>query len=286
MHTIGLTQGCDIKFPIQAPSLSRNAVPHFLTRNREAEDLAAGILMQAGFNITDPRGIWQLNSEDAIIEFLTATLPSLENDHEWNIEASNKLNSQKNNIVRITPNFEFQGDSDRPASSGQDWLAFDVNFTTDSGKEIPKEVVQRMLASGKRSGTSKNGKQVIISNFDADTIETVLRDTNPKQENGLYYAPKAQAAYLKRLQSHYSNKEPKQPDLGVIKNLPSSIQDTLRPYQEEGIAWLYERAKQDGAALLADDMGLGKTLQTLSLIHLLKGQTDNKTVPNLSLIHI
>ena len=281
IHTIGLTQGCDIKFPIQAPSLSRNAVPHYLTRNREAEDIAASTIMQAGFNITDPRGTWQLNSEDAIIEFLTATLPSLENDHHWNIEASNKLNSQKNNIVRITPNFQLQGDSDSPASSGQDWLAFDVNFTTDGGKDIPKEVVQRMLASGKRSGTSKNGKQVIISNFDADTVETVLRDTNPRQENGLYYAPKAQAAYLKRLQSHYSNKEQRQPDLSVVKTLPAAIQDTLRPYQEEGIAWLYERALQDGAALLADDMGLGKTLQTLSLIHLLKNNAKTKTTPNI-----
>ena len=283
IHTIGLTQGCDINFPIQAPTLSRNETPRYLTRNREAEDLAAGALMQAGFNITDPRGTWQLNSTDAIIEFLTATLPSLENDYHWTVEASNKLNSQKNNIVRITPNFELRGDSDRAqtSGSGQDWLAFDVNFTTDGGKEIPKEVVQRMLASGKRSGTSKNGKQVIISNFDADTVETVLRDTNPKQENGLYYAPKAQAAYLKRLQSHYGNQELAQPDLGVIKSLPTAIQDTLRPYQEEGIAWLYERAQQDGAALLADDMGLGKTLQTLSLIHLLKEHAEGKTAANI-----
>ncbi len=281
IHTIGLRQGCDINFPILAPSPSRNAHPRYLTRNREAEDIAAGTLMQAGFNITDPRGIWQLNTEDAIIEFLTATLPSLENNHHWNIEASNKLSSQKNNIVRIIPHFELQGNANRPTSSCQDWLAFDVTFTTDSGKDIPKEVVQRMLASGKRSGSSKNGKQVIISNFDADTVETVLRDTNPRQENNLYYAPKAQAAYLKRLQSHYSNKTPKQPDLSIIKTLPAAIQETLRPYQEQGIAWLYERAQQDGAALLADDMGLGKTLQTLSLIHLLKGNAEGTTAPNI-----
>ncbi len=261
-HLIGLHDGCDIKFPIIDPEKEN----HFLTRNREAEDLAAGMLMQAGFQIIDPRGSWQMASEDAIIEFLTAQLPRLEND--WTIKTTNKLNSLKNNIVRITPSFDFKGE---PAqNSVQDWLAFDVNFNTDGGKEIPREVIQRMLASGKRSGTSKNGKRVIISNFDADTVETVLRDTNPKQENGLYYAPKMQASYLRRLQQHYSNKTPSKPDLEVIKNLPLAIQETLRPYQEEGIAWLHDRTINDGAALLADDMGLGKTLQTLSLIHLLK----------------
>ncbi|MGJ8655349.1 MAG: SNF2-related protein [Akkermansiaceae bacterium] len=272
-HTIGLTQSCDIEFPIPHPSKKN----HYLTRNRDAEDLAAGTLMQAGFQITDPRGTWQMNNEDAIIEFLTSTLPDLEHESGWKIKSSQKLNSQKNNIVRITPSFDFKGDQTQ--SSGQDWLAFDVNFKTDSGKDIPKEVIQRMLASGKRSGTSKNGKRVIISNFDADTVETVLRDTNPKQENGLYYAPKAQAAYLKRLQNHYSNKPLTKPDLSIIKNLPPEIQKTLRPYQEEGIAWLHDRTTHDGAALLADDMGLGKTLQTLSLIHLLKASNSSTPPP-------
>lgn len=272
-HTIGLHDGCKIPFPIPDPLKA----DHFLTRNRDAEDLAAGVIMQAGFQIIDPRGTWQLATEDAIIEFLTSTLPSLESESNWKIKSTNKLNSLKNNIVRITPRFDFKGGDAQ--HSGQDWLAFDVNFNTEGGNDIPKEIILRMLASGKRSGTSKNGKRVIISNFDADTIESALRDTNPSQENGLYYAPKAQAAYLKRLQQYYSQGPVKKTDLSIVKNLPLPIQKTLRPYQEEGIAWLYERTTGDGAALLADDMGLGKTLQTLSLIHLLN-ETKNPTSVN------
>lgn len=266
-HTIGIQDNCNIKFPIPNP----NKEDHFLTRNKNAEEQAAASLMQAGFNITDPNGTWQMNSEDTIIEFLTATLPNLDKQQNWTIKTNNKLNSLKNNIVRITPSFDIT--NEQTQKSGQDWLAFDLNFKTDGGKEIPKEVIQRMLASGKRTGTSKNGKRVIISNFDANTIETVLRDTNPQQENGLYYTPKAQAAYLKRLQQHYSNQTPTKPDLNITKKLPQSIQSTLRPYQKEGIAWLHDRTTNEGAALLADDMGLGKTLQTLSLIHLIKSPT-------------
>lgn len=40
----------------------------------------------------------------------------------------------------------------------------------------------------------------------------------------------------------------------------------LRPYQEEGFAWMMRLASWAGGAVLADDMGLGKTLQALSVL--------------------
>ncbi len=258
----------DIVFPLPHPTLEN----HFLSRNRDAEDTAAGMLLQAGFQIIDANGAWQISDSDAIIEFLTSTLPVLTEQKEtWLIKSSNKLSSIKNNIVRIIPDIDFKGST----GGGQDWLAFDVNFKTDLGKDIPKEVIQKMLSAGKRSGTSKNGKQVVISNFDADTLETVLRDTNPRQENGLYYAAKNQGAYLRRLKDYYNKNTEDSLDLNIIKELPDTIQSTLRTYQEEGIAWLYQRITEDSAALLADDMGLGKTLQTLSLVYLLKKKSSS-----------
>jgi superfamily II DNA or RNA helicase len=41
---------------------------------------------------------------------------------------------------------------------------------------------------------------------------------------------------------------------------------TLRPYQEDGIAWLHTLAASGQGGILADDMGLGKTLQTISVL--------------------
>ncbi len=270
----------EITFPLEDLT-NRN---HYLNRNRDAEDEAAGVLMQAGFQIVDAQGTWQLRNDDEIIDFLIATLPSLtEGAQPWEIITSSKLRSIKSNIVRVIPNFDFQGDAPM-RGSGQDWLAFDLSFQTDGGKEIPKKVIQRMLSTGKRSGTSKNGKQVIISNFDVDTIEIALRDLNPRQENGLYYAPKMQAAYLRRLQQHYSNRSESKTDLTITEALPNEILKTLRPYQTEGIAWLHDRVTNEGAALLADDMGLGKTLQTLSLLHLLKSNRSHLVVCPTSLL--
>ena len=48
--------------------------------------------------------------------------------------------------------------------------------------------------------------------------------------------------------------------------LPSQLQGVLRPYQEEGFAWLSMLADTGLAGILADEMGLGKSLQTISLL--------------------
>ncbi|MBR1368982.1 hypothetical protein RJ53_05480 [Methanocalculus chunghsingensis] len=48
--------------------------------------------------------------------------------------------------------------------------------------------------------------------------------------------------------------------------VPSSFRGTLRPYQEEGIAWLSYLTRNGIGACLADDMGLGKTIQIIAYL--------------------
>ena len=52
--------------------------------------------------------------------------------------------------------------------------------------------------------------------------------------------------------------------------LPKQLQCTVRPYQQEGIAWLAFLRRTGLHGCLADDMGLGKTLQATAII---AGQT-------------
>jgi SNF2 family DNA or RNA helicase len=51
---------------------------------------------------------------------------------------------------------------------------------------------------------------------------------------------------------------------------------TLRPYQADGVRWLWFMTKLGLGACLADDMGLGKTIQVIDLLLQLKAQTQNK----------
>ncbi len=49
-------------------------------------------------------------------------------------------------------------------------------------------------------------------------------------------------------------------------DMPSGLQASLRPYQQEGFTWLARLAAWSSGACLADDMGLGKTVQALALL--------------------
>ncbi|HET8539759.1 MAG TPA: DEAD/DEAH box helicase [Anaeromyxobacter sp.] len=51
-----------------------------------------------------------------------------------------------------------------------------------------------------------------------------------------------------------------------------ALHTTLRPYQREGVRWLWLLSRLGLGGCLADDMGLGKTVQILALLLLLKRQ--------------
>ncbi len=54
----------------------------------------------------------------------------------------------------------------------------------------------------------------------------------------------------------------------------SALHATLRPYQQAGVRWLYLLHRLGLGACLADDMGMGKTIQVLSLLLVLKQESD------------
>ncbi len=53
---------------------------------------------------------------------------------------------------------------------------------------------------------------------------------------------------------------------------PAGLKAELRPYQQEGLSWLWYLQSNNLGGCLADDMGLGKTLQTLALLQWNKEQ--------------
>jgi superfamily II DNA or RNA helicase len=55
---------------------------------------------------------------------------------------------------------------------------------------------------------------------------------------------------------------------------PPGLLATLRPYQEQGLAFLQHLLTHQVGGILADDMGLGKTLQTIA--HILREKTEGR----------
>jgi len=57
-----------------------------------------------------------------------------------------------------------------------------------------------------------------------------------------------------------------EPDDKIEHKVPGSVNAKLRPYQREGVQWLYTHWKQEKGCIIGDDMGLGKTIQAVSFI--------------------
>ena len=56
----------------------------------------------------------------------------------------------------------------------------------------------------------------------------------------------------------------------------AALKATLRPYQQQGVNWLWLLSELGLGACLADDMGLGKTMQVIALLLAIKQQHDGK----------
>ncbi len=63
---------------------------------------------------------------------------------------------------------------------------------------------------------------------------------------------------------------------GIEKTLPgTTFNGTLRPYQEDGLSWLYFLYQHGFHGILADDMGLGKTVQVIAFLSKIAEEAKN-----------
>ena len=69
------------------------------------------------------------------------------------------------------------------------------------------------------------------------------------------------------------------PDRNELPPLPGNLREILRPYQLDGVKYLWFASSIGFGTCLADDMGLGKTLQILTLIKLWKQEKLLEKLP-------
>jgi SNF2 family DNA or RNA helicase len=228
-------------------------------RDLDFEEAAVRRLASQGFQSTDlAQGLWALQGESAIIEFLSTSLPELR--ERWQVSEGERFQKVQDQVVLVSPRIEIE-------DSGEDWLSFNLKFQTTDGSLVSPEEVRRLLRSGRASGKVAGGKHLVISPEVSDLMEPLFEDLDLRQENGRFIAKPEASAVIQELQkkfhkSHKENHEQERIDFEI----PSGLQAELRPYQKWGAAWLFDRVSRWGGALLGDDMGLGKTLQAIVLI--------------------
>ncbi len=116
------------------------------------------------------------------------------------------------------------------------WVAIDPRELGD---------IQKRLAGGSSRMSTREAIQAVLAG-----------ETRQGELSALVSVSGVVAELVERLKSG-GHKE-----LGA----PSSLQATLRPYQERGLDWLVTMGSLGLGACLADDMGLGKTMQLLAFL--------------------
>ena len=261
-------------FPLESstnPSL-------FRTRHLFAETAAIRRLTACGFEPgPTPSSAWTLTRENAILQFFAGELDRLKAD--WTVTMGTRFTAATAKIERLAPRWTpVPGTGPVPgtpntARSGipNDWLTFDLGFTSTRGTTLDRLEIARLLATGTGHKKLPDGRIAVISLADAIDLNEVLRDVSPDQSGGAFRVRRSQQGYLEQtfgqpLVPHPATAWP------IETSVPPALLDTLRDYQKTGVTWLLDHAAAGHGGILADEMGLGKTLQSLSLLTALRRQ--------------
>jgi superfamily II DNA or RNA helicase len=239
----------------------------YSTRDISAEQTALTRLLRCGFARQAEK--LQLLGQNAVLNFFAREYPKLQ--REWSVTLEEKLErSTAQNIERIEPEFRI--------SSGVQWFDLGVVFASSGGETIPAAEIQRLLLSGQSHKRLKNGKLAIIDTGAVEELQEVLLDCAPKQHADGYRLSNNQAGFLDatlrqhpqwNVQAPAAWRERASRQSGEMKlECPplGDLENVLRPYQKQGVAWLLFLRENGFGGILADEMGLGKTLQTLAFL--------------------
>src|SRR5881394_3476859 len=240
----------------------------YSTRDFGAEVAAAERMRRAGFNGPDAQGRWNLHGESAVVRFFARDYPK-----EWEVSLAERLQqSTVKNFERLEPRFEI-----RP--SGERWFDVEMSMASADGEKFSAADIQRLILSGNGTTRLENGRIALIDTGALEEFNEVLRDCAPQQHAKGYRFSDVQAGFLDatlrqqpgwqvQAAAGWRDRAARQSGQAKLTCPPlGPLEEVLRPYQRQGVAWLQFLRDNKFGGILADEMGLGKTLQTLAFIH-------------------
>ncbi|MBI5684313.1 MAG: hypothetical protein HZC54_04475 [Verrucomicrobia bacterium] len=243
----------------------------YWTRNLAAEGRAQQQVLAAGFAPSErwPE-LYALVGENRVGHFLANEL------RQWRARWDVVLGERMGNFLRRCEVIEPEV---AVTSSGEDWLAVDVQFKNAAGAPaLSLSDVQRMLQRGVSHERMADGRITLVPTAAVKDLQEVIYDCQAEQSGGALKLGRRFCAYLDEALregpwkiSSRSNWQPP-PRLEAMRELALSnrFRQLLRPYQTTGVNWLHFLGENGLAGILADEMGLGKTLQMLVYLSLRK----------------
>ena len=243
-------------------------------RNPEAEEAAVRLLKGYGFE--EGTKLFTIDQHD-VLNFLGSGVPYLRRQG-WRVKYRQRLEELTDRMPMIVPVVTVR---DAPRGS------FDVGYTFDAGAyTVDPRAIQDALNRG--DSFIKSGATTLL--FDAEAINdmrAVFMDCATAQGDaapGFFRVSGIYAPYVKSSVESLDAIDLDDADAPSWRKTAAArnrdegarfepvglgpLEDTLRPYQKQGVYWMRFLERSGLSGLLADEMGLGKTLQTLTWLSL------------------
>lgn len=163
-------------------------------------------------------------------------------------------------------------------SDKRDWFDLGFEITVD-GRTIPFAVLFAALAQGRDKLLLTDKTYFRLDHPAFDSLRTLLAEAERISE-WTPEKPRISRHHVSLWEDFEDLADESEPariwreSVEALRSLeeiprpsaPAGLAATLRPYQEDGFAWLSFLWEHSLGGILADDMGLGKTLQTLALL--------------------
>jgi hypothetical protein len=264
------------------PALSYSSGPRRVSANKRATVIRCDIAAQQeadsklralGLKADEDGQTFIARGDDAL-QFWTEAVGSL--PEEWDLFIPDDLVDVQVRTNSLQANAR--------VSSGVDWLSLRLSFESE-GIAVTQEELARCLSEGRRYVRLQDGS---FAKLDPEKVKEVLQRqaeilaTSGAQGGKL---PLSQAGRIQELLAQVGKamvsdgakdlfkKLQDVDEIKVVKK-PRNLKATLRPYQEQGMQWLWFLHEIASGGILADDMGLGKTVQTIAMLLLVKSAVE------------
>lgn len=278
-----------LEFEYPAPP-ARQRVVHLPDRQKERE--CHDYLLSLGFEYREERKRYSLQ-EDVALDMLSGQMPSFPED--WRIVGLEQIRkgiklADLHLAVSLNPLREENEEGEKPRGKAKqtrrpiDWFDCQIALILNNATVPLSTLFKNALADNARWLRLENGAYARIPGGSLAQLKTNLGmlDPNFRLSNTIKArVTTAQAVGISRSMGSQFEITADRSLRNILRKLEEfegierikvgkSFHGKLRPYQGEGLSWLYFLHQFEFGGILADEMGLGKTVQALALLQYLR----------------
>ncbi|MFA5043062.1 MAG: SNF2-related protein, partial [Kiritimatiellia bacterium] len=264
-------------------------VLRYLTRNPEREQQALRRIKDFGFDGERGDALTPVVGEREVLNVLGGGIHALRR-LGWKVEFNGSVKPFMDSLESAMPVVHVQDDADAG------WFDVGFAFEDGQGQSLSESEIQRALLKGD-SFIRKGGRTILLDSGAIESARDIFADcaggegarAGTFRLDGVYAAyikssldalegidVEARPEWLEKIRGQESGKLVLEPAA-----LPPDLEQIMRPYQKEGVAWLRFLEQNKFGGILADDMGLGKTLQALAWLGLARRHASAEGKPAL-----